>query len=200
MSDPVVPPAGAQSFPPPNAGGPAQPVAYPAPNAGGEYPQPNAGAPGYPAPGTPGYPPPGSPGLNPPGAVPPAPEEKSKGKVLKIVGGVVVAIVVIALKLGAVAGVRALFHEDPTGDAKVGDCVTVGDDLNETSAEVDAKQVDCASADAQFVILSRIEGDTNVDGTGCDATFETGLKEGEEGAIVASYEGDGYLLCLKTKA
>ncbi|GAA4597695.1 hypothetical protein BJY16_002444 [Actinoplanes octamycinicus] len=190
MSNPVepnpyganVPPApGGQAFPPPNAGAPGAPG----------FPPPNAGAPGYPpAGGAPGYPPaPGAAGFPPaPGALPPAPK---KSKLKSILGVVAVIVVGIAIKLG----LGTVLSSDPTEKAKVGDCISVNTALKDEASDTDAKIVDCSSSDAKFTVIGRVEGVSDVNSTACDKFF----KEGDEGAVLSSDKGKGYLLCVKTK-
>ncbi|GLY01086.1 hypothetical protein [Actinoplanes sp. NBRC 101535] len=158
---------GAPGFPPPNAGAPG-------------FPPPNAGAPGFPAAGE--------------AVPPPVPPKKSFGKkVLGVLGTLVIIVVVIGLK----TGLASMFRSDPTEDAKAGDCISVGDSLGAAASEVEAKIVECSSADAAYTMLDRVEGVSDVNSTACDAAFEAKLKEGEAGAVIASEEGKGYLLCLK---
>ncbi|BEL09838.1 hypothetical protein Q0Z83_080290 [Actinoplanes sichuanensis] len=203
MTDPVVPPSSGGQFPPPNAGS----QGYPPPNAGGQFPPPNAGAPGFPPPaGAPGFPPPaGAPGFPPPNAgapgFPPPPfpgtegKKKSKlgRKILGIVGAIIVAVIFIFIKVG----IRDVLTEDPTKDAKAGSCLGVSQEVKETTTQVDAEIVDCSSADAKYTVLGRVEGIKDENSPACDDIINNGLKEGEAGAVIASQEGAGYLLCLK---
>jgi hypothetical protein len=186
MTDPVVPPSSGGQFPPPNAG----PQGYPPPNAGGQFPPPNAGAPGFPPPnaGAPGFPPP---------APFPGTEGKPKSgfakKAISIVGTLAVIAVIAALKFG----LGSILSEDPTKDAKAGDCIGVSQEVKETTTEVEAKVVECSSADAKYTVLGRVEGVKDENSPACDDIINNGLKEGEEGAVIASQEDKGYLLCLK---
>ncbi|WP_433793467.1 LppU/SCO3897 family protein [Actinoplanes sp. CA-252034] len=197
MTDPVVPPSSGGQFPPPNAG----PQGFPPPNAGGQFPPPNAGAPGFPPPnqGAPGFPPPnqGAPGFAPPAPFPGTPEGKPKGrfakKALSIVGTLVVIAIIAAIKFG----IGTVLSEDPTKDAKAGDCLGVSQEVKETTTEVTAKIVECSSSDAKYTVLGRVEGIKDENSTACDEIINNGLKEGEEGAVIASQEDKGYLLCLK---
>jgi hypothetical protein len=176
MTDPVVPPSSGGQYPPPNAG----PQGYPPPNTGGQFPPPNAGAPGF-----------------PPAPFPGTPEGKPKGKfakkALSIVGTIVIVIVIAAIKFG----IGSALSEDPTKDAKAGDCLGVSQEVKETTTEVDAKVVECSSSDAKYTVLGRVEGIKDENSPACNDTFDKGLKEGEKGAVIASSEGKGYLLCVK---
>jgi hypothetical protein len=190
MTDPVVPAQPGGQYPP-NAGGPA----FPPPNAGAPgFPPPNAGAPGFPPPnaGAPGFPPPGQ-GEIPAPVQPEAP--KKKGWMKRALGIVVTVVVVVAIKSflgGALAG-------DPTGDAKAGDCIAIKNAMTETASQVEAEVTECSAGDAKYTVLGRVDGVKDVNSTACDATFDTQLKEGEEGYVISSDESGGYLLCLKAK-
>ncbi|GIF43342.1 LppU/SCO3897 family protein [Actinoplanes xinjiangensis] len=206
MTDPVVPPSSGGQFPPPNAG----PQGYPPPNAGGQFPPPYAGAPGFPPPhagaqgfpppnaGAPGFPPPnsGAPGFPPPAPFPGTegkPKSKTGRKILGVVGAVVVGVIFVVIKVG----IGDALSEDPTKDAKAGDCLGISQEVKETTTEVDAKIVDCTASDAKYTVLGRVEGIKDENSPACDDIINTGLKEGEEGAVIASQEDKGYLLCLK---
>ncbi|MEV4276977.1 DUF3824 domain-containing protein [Actinoplanes xinjiangensis] len=196
MTDPVVPPSPGGQFPPPNAG----PQGYPPPYSGGQFPPPNAGAPGFPPPnaGAPGFPPPnaGAPGFPPPAPFPGTegkPKSKVGRKILGVLGAVVVGVIFVLIK----AGIGDALSEDPTKDAKAGDCLGISQEVKETTTEVDAKIVDCTASDAKYTVLGRVEGIKDENSTACDDIINTGLKEGETGAVIASQEDKGYLLCLK---
>jgi hypothetical protein len=196
MTDPVVPPSSGGQFPPPNAG----PQGYPPPNAGGQFPPPYAGAPGFPPPhaGAPGFPPPnsGAPGFPPPAPFPGTegkPKSKTGRKILGVLGAVVVGVIFVLIKVG----IGDALSEDPTKDAKAGDCLGISQEVKETTTEVDAKIVDCTASDAKYTVLGRVEGIKDENSKACDDIINTGLKEGEEGAVIASQEDKGYLLCLK---
>lgn len=176
MTDPVAPPSSGGQFPPPNAG----PQGYPPPNAGGQFPPPNAGAPGFP----------------PPAPFPGTEEKPKKGfakKALGILGTIVVIVVIAVIKIG----IGTALSEDPTKDAKAGDCLGTSQEVKETTTEVTAKIVDCSSSDAKYTVLGRVEGIKDENSPACDDIIDTGLKEGEVGAVIASREDQGYLLCLK---
>ncbi|MEU8656712.1 LppU/SCO3897 family protein [Actinoplanes philippinensis] len=194
MTDPVVPPSSGGQFPPPNAG----PQGFPPPNAGGQFPPPNAGAPGFPPPnaGAPGFPPPNA---GAPGAPAPFPGTEGKPKkgfakkALGFLGTIVIIVIVAAIKFG----IGSALSEDPTKDAKAGDCIGVSQEVKETTTEVEAKIVECSSSDAKYTVLGRVEGIKDENSKACDDIINNGLKEGEEGAVIASQEDKGYLLCLK---
>ncbi|GAA2880703.1 hypothetical protein GCM10010443_49760 [Actinoplanes cyaneus] len=224
MSNPVEPTHGGQAFPPPNTGGaaypppnagtPGAPGAYPPPNAGapGAYPAPGAGAPGgrpapgagapggYPPPGAGapgGYPPPGAAGFPPPAPVEPA--KKSGGKKALSILGVIVIFLVI---LGAKVGLRSLFNGgDPTKDAKAGDCISVSENLSDKETKTEADIVECSDSKAKFVVLAKVPGTDDVNGTACDSFFK---ETDKDPAILSSPVGsdakDKYLLCVKAKA
>ena len=175
----------AQGYPAQGAPGQGYPPAY----AGGQFPPQNAGGP-----------PPQAGGAFPVAPFPGTPEGKPKkkffAKALGILGTLVVIAIIAVIKLG----VGSALAEDPTADAKAGDCIGVKSEMSEAATEVDAKIVECSSADAKYTVLGRAEGVKDVQTTACDATFDEKLKEGEEGFVIASQEGKGYALCLKANA
>ncbi|MFI6075840.1 hypothetical protein ACIA5C_30240 [Actinoplanes sp. NPDC051343] len=184
MSNPVPPPGGA--YPPPPAQG--QPGFSPAP--------------GQPAPQGQAYPPaPGQPGQ--PGAEPAQfgqfptekPKKSMKGRLLSILGVVVLVIVGIAVK----AGIGSALHPDKAKEAKVGDCVAaqgkVPTEEGKTS-EADAKVVDCTSTDAAYSVVGRVNGESNTNSKSCDQYF---TDEKADYFVYSSTSGSGYLLCLKAK-
>ncbi|MEU4693374.1 hypothetical protein [Actinoplanes sp. NPDC023714] len=129
-----------------------------------------------------------------PPAPAPEPEKKKKGKkALGIVGAIAIFLIIAVVK----GGLGALLAKDPTAEAKAGDCISVDDNLGEQASDVKAKIVECSASDAKFTVLGRVDKVTDVNSTACDKTFEEKLAEGGEGAVIASEEGDGYLLCLK---
>ncbi|GLW31419.1 LppU/SCO3897 family protein [Actinoplanes regularis] len=177
MSNPVEPTSGAaQAFPPPNSG-----QGFPPPNSGQGFPPPNAGVPG--APGTEGFPPP----------IPDAPKKSAGKKVLSILGTILVVLVFVGLKFG----LRTALADDPTADAKVGDCISVSDKVkdNETT-ETEADIVDCSSKEALFVVVGRVEGTSDVEGPACDKFF---TENDKDPAALGSTKKDDYLLCIKAK-
>jgi hypothetical protein len=193
MSNPVEPTqygagepnAGAQAFPPPNTAG-----AFPPPNAG--------------APGAPGFPPPntGAPGFPPPGTVAPgfpgAPEapKKSFGKtVLKVLGVIVVLVIAAVIKFAIGTGVNNV--TDDTKQAAAGDCVNVDTKVKEgETGSAEAEVVKCTDAKAQYTVVGRVEGVTDVNSPSCEKFY----KEGEEMLVYSTSANGGYLLCLKPKA
>lgn len=142
-------------------------------------------------------------GMQPPTGVPqagaPAPEPARKSgrkKVLGIVGAIVAFLVVAGLKfgLGTVLG-----GTDETAEAKAGDCIgelsTISSD--EMEAVDGGKVVDCASAEARYKVVGRVEDQTEAQaesGEACDQFFQ----ENEEYYILSTITPGktGYLLCL----
>jgi hypothetical protein len=194
VSNPVPPPppSAGDGFPPPanqgfgSAPAPGQP--YGAPPAGGQP----YGAP--PAdgqhPGQPGGDP-AQQGFGGPAAFPPEPKKKSAvGRViLRIVGAIVVFVIVLVVK--------DQFLGDKAKDAAVGDCVASSKDVKvDEETDANAKVVDCASADAAFTVVGRVEGETDTKSKSCEKFF----KENEEYYVYGSDAGGGYLLCLRPKA
>jgi len=189
VSNPVAPP------PPPEG-------MYPPPPNQGFGSAPAPGQPGYPAPGQPGYPPPGQPGYPAPGqpqqgfgdAPPAAPSKKSGFRriLLRIGAAVLIGIVVFVAK-------GFFFNAtDKAKDAVVGDCIKSSKKVTGTGeTDASAEVVDCASADAAFTVIGRVNGETDTKSKSCDKFF----KEDEEFFVYAADNGtSGYLLCLKAKA
>jgi hypothetical protein len=188
----------------------SNPVAPPPPSSGDGFPPPaNQGFGSAPAPGQPygappaagqpyGAPPTGQPGGDPaqqgfgsPAALPPEPKKKSAvGRIiLRIVGAIVVA--------GIIFFVKDQFLGDKAKNAAVGDCVASSKDVKvDEETDANAKVVDCASADAAFTVVGRVEGETNTQSKSCEKFF----KENEEYYVYGSDAGGGYLLCLRPKA
>lgn len=123
------------------------------------------------------------------------PKKKSSfgKKLLGILGGLLVIVVIGVLK----GGFGSMLAGDPTGDAKAGDCLAIKSDMGETASRVEAELTGCSSADAKYTVLGRVDGVKDVQSKACDQTFDAKLEEGEEGYVIASEEGKGYLLCLK---
>ena len=192
MTEPVAQPqVGRQSFSAPNTGVPA---GYPAPNTGAcaGYPTPHAG---YPTPD--GSVPAGHPAA---GFPPPAPKP-SAGKKALVILGVIAAIAVVAVIKFGIGGIIGDATDD-TKKAAVGNCVAVEEKTKIKEGEsgaAEAEVVDCGSAAAQFEVVGRVEGTTNVEGPACDTFFEKALKEGEQGSVYGNSANGGYLLCLKPK-
>ncbi|MDI6098398.1 hypothetical protein QLQ12_07255 [Actinoplanes sp. NEAU-A12] len=159
---------------PPQAGG-AVPPSFPPPNAGAQ-----------------GFPPP--PGVQFPGAPEVKPKKKFLAKALGILGTLAVIAIVVVIKIG----IGSAFAEDATKDAKAGDCIGSKSELAETASEIKAEIVDCSSSAAKYTVLDRVEGVKDVNSPACDAILKEKLKDGEKGNIIASAEGEGYLLCVKT--
>ncbi|RZU52114.1 hypothetical protein EV385_3955 [Krasilnikovia cinnamomea] len=124
-----------------------------------------------------------------------APKKKKSKAVWIILAVVAVLVLVLVVVGGVVVGMFA----DPTKDAKAGDCLA-----SEAAKDVKVGErgvakmtmVDCASRDAAFVVLGRVDGVTDVNNGAC----EKYVKEGEQYLAVAGESGDGYLLCLKPKS
>jgi hypothetical protein len=201
VSNPVAPqPAPEGSYPPPaNQGFGAAPTPG-APQGQPGYPQ--QGQPGYPQ-GQPGYPQPGQPGNPPPGypqqgfgdapTAPPAKKKSGVGAIFLRIG----AAVLVAI---AIFGVKSLFFSatDKAKDAAVGDCIASSKEVTgDKATDASAKVVDCASADAAFTVVGRVNGETDVKSKSCDKFF----KEDEQFFVYAADNGaTGYLLCLRPKS
>jgi hypothetical protein len=205
MSNPVepnpyganVPPAPGQGYPPPQGGAPG----FPPPNAGGQG-FPPAGGQGFPPAGGHGFPPPqgGAPGFPPapgaaafpPAGMPPAPKKSGGKKALSILGVIAVGLVIFGLKFG----LRSALDSDATEKAKVGDCISVSEELKDEATETKADLVKCTDSDAKFVVVGRVDGTDDVNGTACDKFFKDTDKDP---AILSSPPGvdKKYVLCVK---
>ena len=170
-------PSAPGGYPAPSGGYPAPSTGYPAPSEG--YPAPSGGYP--PAPGAvppPGsYPPPpggvpGGPVPMPPGAQPP----KKKNKTRLITAGVVLVVVIVGIIFAVVNG------KSSPANAKVGDCINYASESN-------VKVVDCSSSDAEYKVVSRVDG-----------TADTSACENVADSDVSLYtKGDSskqYTLCV----
>ncbi|GAB7048546.1 LppU/SCO3897 family protein [Catenuloplanes indicus] len=163
-------------------------------------------APGQPpAFGAPGQPPAfGAPGYAPP----PQEPQKSGGKgklagILGVVGVVAVGILIkVVLGLGVGAAANAL-ATDPTKDAKVGECVGKLPELaeGETDRQVDVGIVDCNSADAQSLIVGRVDNLTLLQAQEEERCMDF-IQEGQSGSMIwpmEAPENEYYVLCLTDK-
>jgi hypothetical protein len=185
VSNPVAPPPPNQGgFPPPaNQGFGAAPAGQPFP---GQQPAP----PGQPFPGQPqqGF------GDAPPPFTPPPTAKKKRGAgslFLRI--GIAIVVIIVGF------GVRSLFFGDKAKDAAVNDCVAASKDVKASGdTDAQAKVVDCTSKDAAYVVVGRVNGESDVKSKSCDKFF---TKENGQYYVYASSSDDGgkYLLCLEAK-
>lgn len=125
-------------------------------------------------------PPQGGAPVPPQGGAPVAPEApRKKSKLPRILVSLVVAAVVF--------GVAFYLQLDDPGNAKVGDCVAGA------SAD-DMKIVDCASGEARYEVIGRVEDKP-------ESALETACQEYQE-AEQAFWQGEqdknGVVLCLKS--
>ena len=195
MSNPVPPPGGTNppvpnqggaGFPPPGQPTPGEPFpgqAVPGQPAPGQpfpgQPFPGQAVPGQPFPGQsfPGQPFPGQagPGFPPPppgqegfGQFPAEPKKKSgKGRLIGILGAIVVVLVVVALRFG----LSSVLNKDKAEEAKVGDCVAAQGDVptqEGKTTSADAEVVDCGSTKAKYSVVGRVEGETDTNSKSCD--------------------------------
>ncbi|MFF9814574.1 hypothetical protein [Streptomyces sp. NPDC014006] len=128
----------AQTPPPPVGQQPGQPGIPP---QGAPYaPFPNQAAPG--APGAPVPPP-----------VPAAPAKKGGKKVLKVISGIVVAIIIALVKFGGIFGISWFMSRNDAESTSVGAC------MHNKGTDTDAKleEVDCSSTDAQYKVVKKFE-------------------------------------------
>lgn len=125
------------------------------------------------------------------------PPKKSGGVVKKIIGLVIVAGIVIAVKVGLGAGLGELWA-NITGDvttASVGDCVNDWTDVN------DAKVVDCSDPAAKSTVVGIVEDKFT------ETAFSAQLAAGNpcsafptaDSAIWVGGKGTGDVWCLAAK-
>jgi hypothetical protein len=127
-----------------------------------------------------GFPPPQGGGF-PPG---PAPQPARRGGA----GRAIVILVVVLVVVGGLAAAGWYFSRDAANKANVGDCV-------QQQGSDDLKVVDCASADADYKVVGRVEDKTQTEASlgACDDFTD-------QGAESAYWEGEsgkkGLVLCL----
>ena len=104
--------------------------------------------------------------------------------------GLVVAIVIFGLKSAFLGG-------NDAEEAKAGDCIASDKEVSEEeTTRTGARVVDCASDEAKFTVVARVDGESNVESKSCDKFF----KDNEEFFVYGSQNSGGYLLCLRPKA
>lgn len=155
---------------------------------------------GQPA-GQPGVPPqqPGQPGVPPQGPyapfpqqqggpfpAPPAPPAPRKSKkALKVIGGIVVAVLIIGLKFGAGWGLGWLFGRDDAETTSVGSCMH----NDGTQSSPDLQEVDCSSGKSQYKVVEKFGGSS--DSSKCDNVKDATISYIQYG------NGHDVVLCLK---
>ncbi|MDR7279307.1 LppU/SCO3897 family protein [Catenuloplanes atrovinosus] len=147
------------------------------------------------------------PAFGAPGYVPPVQEPKKGGGkarlagILGVIGVVGVGILIkVVIGLGAGAAANAL-SEDPTKDAKVGQCLDDTPELaeGEEGTAVGVSIVDCGDADATSLIVGRVDHLTLTQARAPEACFEF-INEGESVTVLYTPEDEAdkyYILCLK---
>jgi hypothetical protein len=113
-------------------------------------------------------------------------------------GRVIVAVVVaIIVALGVYWLSSLLLGGDDASDAKAGDCIASDQDVKDQgTTETGAEVVDCASPDAKFTVVARVDGEGSTQSKACDKFF----KAEEVFYVFANSAGDGYVLCLRPRA
>lgn len=126
-----------------------------------------------------------------------APLPQTRGGASKVIAGVgVLAVVALAVVAAFVVG-NVLFADDPTRDAKAGDCLAnlpqavAGE---ETSVD-NAKVVACDSPDARFSVVGRVDGVTA--GQASVAEVCAAHPDATMRFYAVPPGGKGYVLCLK---
>jgi hypothetical protein len=119
-----------------------------------------------------------------------APKRRGLKLTLSVVG---VLVVLVALAFGVM-----MLREDRTKNAKTGDCIASDEQVSrDNTTQTGARIVDCASSEAEFTVVARVDGETDLNGDACQQYFTA---EGGQYFVYASDSGKGYLLCLKGKS
>jgi hypothetical protein len=90
--------------------------------------------------------------------VPPPPTstgQRMGKKAVRVIGGIVVAVIVLALKFGA----GWFLSRDDAETTSVGSCMH----NNGTMTEPDLKEVDCSSSESQYKVVEKFDGSTDED-------------------------------------
>ncbi|MGW1256156.1 LppU/SCO3897 family protein [Streptomyces sp. NPDC002513] len=147
-------------------------------------------------PGQPGVPPqqPGYPGApqapyapfpnqGAPAPMPPqaGPGKRSSKKALRIVGGLIVGILVLAVKFG----IGWWANETDAETTSVGACMH----NNGSNSKAELNEVDCSSSEAQYQVVQKFDGST--DDTKCEAVKDAAISYVQYG------NGHDVVLCLK---
>lgn len=122
-----------------------------------------------------------------------------------LVGAAVIVVAVLLLGLGAVL-LPKMFGGDGVARAKAGDCIAslTAPAKGEVADAPDARIVDCATSDAKFTVIGRVENQSeaqfNADSTGTlKICADAGHKDAEYMFWSATEGGSGYVLCLIAK-
>jgi hypothetical protein len=103
--------------------------------------------------------------------------------------------IIVALAIGvSVFALKAFLFGDRATQAEAGDCIDSTQTAGGPTA-TRAKIVDCSSADADFTVAGRVDGETDTSTMACDRFFA----DGEKFLIYSSTGGGGYLLCLRPR-
>lgn len=127
---------------------------------------------------------------------PPAASRKPGRRILvSVLSVIAIALIAFVVRFGLQ---ELLSDEDRTAEAQAGDCISdiQAPKEGETTDAAGASVVDCASADARFTVVGRIDDRTKAEAT--DTVCQTYADA--EYFIWAGEEGKkGYVLCLMTK-
>ncbi|OIJ91952.1 LppU/SCO3897 family protein [Streptomyces colonosanans] len=138
-------------------------------------------------PGQPGVPPQAPyapfPNQGAPAPVPPqaGPGKRSSKKAVRLIGGIVVAVIVIGLKFGA----GWFLDRSDAETTSVGACMH----KKGTDSNPDLKEVDCSSSDAQYKVVEKFDGSKDQDK--CENVKDA------EFSFVQYGGGHDVVLCLK---
>jgi len=138
-------------------------------------------------PGQPGVPPQAPyapfPNQGAPAPIPPqaGSGKRSGNKAVRIIGGIIVAIVVIGLKFG----LGWFLNRNDAETTSVGACMH----NSGTDSHADLKEVDCSSSDAQYQVVKKFDGTSD----------DSKCKDVQDAPVwyVQSGGGHNVVLCLK---
>lgn len=124
----------------------------------------------------------------PQGAMPyaPVPEQPRRKVTFKLVKNIVVVLAVIGVAIGGYIASR-----DDANTAAVGDCMHRGSS-NDSSPDLEV--VDCKSANAQYVVLAKVDG--SFTSLTADSKCQEEAKDFQY-SYVETAKSSSFLLCLK---
>ncbi|MEU6481333.1 hypothetical protein ABZ858_31570 [Streptomyces sp. NPDC047017] len=116
---------------------------------------------------------------------PPAPAKRGGKKMLRIVGGIVVAVLLGLLKFGGALGLGWFLSRDDAETTSVGSCMH----NDGTMSKPDLKDVDCSSGNAQYKVVQKF--DSSTDESKCQTVTDATVSYVQYGG------GHDVVLCLK---
>ncbi|MFI2641621.1 hypothetical protein [Streptomyces sp. NPDC018610] len=116
---------------------------------------------------------------------PPAPAKRGGKKALRIVGGILVAVLIGLLKFGGALGLGWFLSRDDAETTSVGSCMH----NDGTMSKPDLNDVDCSSDKAEYKVVEKFDGSTDEDK--CKAVTDATISYVQYGG------GHDVVLCLK---